>query len=97
MQRTHLGWEAAKDDVFCHRGDTRSESLGNESVYRRMNNTPVLASSFSEVSLGIDMVDVGGRRGERRACCKVVQLPHQDIHTREAQGGFVYDHQLKST
>ena len=56
MQRTHLGWKDAKNNVFCHRGDTCSESLGDGSVCRRMNGSIRLASSFSEVSLGIDMV-----------------------------------------
>ena len=68
MQRTHLGWEDTKNNVFCFRSDIRSESLGYESVYRSRNDTSVLASSFSEISLDMDMVDEGGSRDVRSVC-----------------------------
>lgn len=59
MEHTHLGWEDTKDDVLCHGGDTGSKGLDDVSVYRG-TNASVLASSFSEASLDMDMKDEDG-------------------------------------
>lgn len=82
MQQTHFGWKDTKDDVFRNRGDTRPESLSSELACRGiMSDRTVLASSFSEVSLGIDMMNVevevqGGRRARLPCITLSGQAPH---------------------